>query len=129
MTYTDADLVKSYVSLRDKTRALEAKHKEELSPLMNAMEHIENALHARMNEAKQESVKTEYGTAYKVTNISVKTADRGALMSYVRENNRFDLLTAAVGKEAVKDFMEASGGHPPPGIDVTFVTSVNFRRA
>lgn len=128
MSFTDADLIRKYVELRDRKKQLEEKQKEELAPFNDAMDTLETALMERMNAAGQESIKTEHGTAYKAKAMKTKTADREALMGYVREHDAFHLLTAAVSKEAVQDYMDSSGGFPPPGVDVTFITTVNFRR-
>lgn len=129
MTFTDAELIQKYVSLRDRRKEIETRQKEELLPIMAGMETIEAVLHQLLDSRGAESIKTEYGTAYKVTNMAAKTADRHALMTYVADHSAYNLLTAAVSKEAVKEYMQSSGGHPPPGVDVTFITSVNFRRA
>ena len=129
MSFTDAEFIAKYIDLRNRSKQLEERQKEEMRPFKAAMETIENALHARMNASGVESIKSEHGTAYKVTNMAVKTADRNALMTYVWDNENLDMLTAAVNKEAVRAYMDASGGHPPPGVDVTFITSVNFRKS
>lgn len=128
MTFSEADMVRKYVELRDRKKQIEERLKEELAPLTNAMDTLESALLHRMNESGAESIKTEFGTAYKSKVMSTKVADRETLMGFVRERGAFHLLTAAVSKEAVRDHMEASGGLPPPGVDVTFITTVNFRR-
>lgn len=128
MTINDADLVRKYVELRDRKKQVEERLKEELAPLSNAMDTIEAALLQRMNESGAESIKTEHGTAYKSKFMATRVADREALMAFVRAKEAFHLLSAAVSKDAVRDYMEQSGGNPPPGVDVSFTTNVNFRR-
>lgn len=128
MTFNEADMVRKYVELRDRKKQVEDRVKTELAPLIDAMNTLENALLQRMNESGVESVKTEFGTAYKSKVMSTRVADRETLLGFVRERGAFQLLTAAVSKEAVRDFMETSGGFPPPGVDVSFITAINFRR-
>lgn len=128
MSFSEADMVRKYVELRDRKKQMEEAFKEQVAPLTQAMDTLENALLQRMNESGAESIKTEFGTAYKAKVMSTRVADRETLMGFVREQGAFQLLTAAVSKEAVRDYMETSGGFPPPGVDVSFITSVNFRR-
>ena len=92
------------------------------------MDVLEAGLLQSMNETGAESIKTEHGTAYKSKVMSAKVADRESLMAFVREKQAFHLLTAAVSKEAVRDYMEANDGYPPPGVDVSFITNINLRR-
>jgi hypothetical protein len=128
MSFSEAEMVRKYVELRDRKKQIEESIKGQVELVVHAMTTLENALLERMNVSGAESIKTEFGTAYKSKVMATKVADRGSLMQYVQEQNAFHLLTAAVSKEAVRDYMETSGGFPPPGVDVTFITTVNFRR-
>ena len=128
MTYTDADFVRKYIELRDRKKQIEDRLKDELAPINDAMDKLEGFLLDRLNQSGAESIKTEYGTAYKSKVMSAKVADRESLMRYVREHQAFHLLTANVAKDAVREYMESSDGNPPPGVDVTFITNINFRR-
>lgn len=126
---TIGEMIKKYVELRDfmKLRA-EARAVED-KPYNEAMETIEGIVLQHLNENSEQSIKTEWGTAYKSTTMSAKVASPEDFFNYVREADAFQLLTSAVSKDAVKDHMEEHQGTPPPGIDVTYFTKVNFRRA
>lgn len=126
---TIGEMIKKYVELRDfmKLRA-EARAVED-KPYNEAMETIEGIVLQHLNENSEQSIKTEWGTAYKSTTMSAKVASPEDFFNYVREADAFQLLTSAVSKDAVKEHMEEHQGTPPPGIDVTYFTKVNFRRA
>lgn len=126
---TIGEMIKKYVDLRDfmKLRA-EARAVED-KPYNEAMETIEGVLLQHLNENNEQSIKTEWGTAYKSTTMSAKVASPEDFFNYVREADAFQLLTSAVSKDAVKEHMEEHQGQPPPGVDVTYFTKVNFRRA
>jgi hypothetical protein len=129
MSYSDGDVINRYVALRAERKQIEERHKAELEPTLKAMETIENYILGRLNETNAQSIKSADGAiAYKSTTMSVRTDDSTLLMNYVRDTNQFGLLTAAVAKDALKDLMDANGGHPPPGVSVAFITKVNFRK-
>jgi hypothetical protein len=123
------DLIQKYVELRDHLGTMEDAHKKATKPYKEAMETIEGALLAAMNQAGLASLKGDFGTAFKKTSMSVKTVDKEVLMDYVRQSDNFGMLTAAVSKDAVKAYLEENNDTPPPGVDVTFHTEVQVRRA
>ena len=122
------ELVGAYISLRQQKADLEAKHKEEMSPLNEALDAIETEVHSRLNTMGISSIKTQYGTAYTKTVRSVKVFDKTAFMDYVQNNARFDLLDVRANKTAVEDFI-AQTEELPPGISSVAEESVGFRRA
>lgn len=122
------ELVGAYISLRQQKAELEAKHKEEMSPLNEALDAIETEVHSRLNAMGISSIKTQYGTAYTKTVRSVKVVDKTAFMDYVQNNARFDLLDVRASKTAVEDFI-AQTEELPPGITSVAEESVGFRRA
>lgn len=126
---TDAELIKKYIELRDRKEALEKEQKLAVAKFTSAMETIADVMSARLLAEGQESVRTEFGTAFRQETLSTKVADREALFHYVREHDAYDLLTAAVSKEAVKEFLETSNGLPPPGVEITTIHKTLFRRA
>lgn len=127
MTFTPRDLIAKYVELRDAKDALKERHKQELAPYEKGLEALGNALLADMQAGDVTSIKCDAGTAFQKQWMNVKTVDRDALFRHVIGTERWDLLTAAVSKDVVKEIIEESGA-PPPGVDVTTGIEVQVRR-
>lgn len=126
---TPEELVSAYINLRQQKAELEAKQKEELSPLTEAMDVIEDELHQRMNQMGVSSIKVkDVGTAYTKRVRSVKVFDKSMFMDHIRETQQFDLLDVRPNKTAVEEYI-SQHEELPPGIVSTEVESVGFRKA
>ena len=126
---TDKQLVAAYVKLRDELAVAEAAYKESISPKKGNMEKIEAEFLRRLIERDAESIRTESGTAYKSSRISVTTADWDAFFhQYVMPNGAWELIERRPSKEAVKQF-KAEHGDIPPGLNWREENVVGFRRA
>lgn len=123
MTNIDA-IVAHYVSLRDQKAEIEARQREELAPINRDMELIEKALLKLMQAQGVESVRTPSGTPYIAKHTSCKVQDWDALLSYIRENDEWDLLERRVSKTAF-----LAGDAKAPGVFVTDTLAVNVRRS
>jgi uncharacterized membrane-anchored protein YhcB (DUF1043 family) len=128
MQFTTADLIGQYIKLRDAVESKTKAFQESMQPYQAAMQAIEGAVSEMIAKMDGQSVKTDQGTAYRSTVLAVRCADRESLFEYVKAHDAYDLLTSAVAKDAVKDYLEKSGGSPPPGVDVAYVHKTNFRR-
>jgi len=124
-----AALVKKYIEVRQAIDDKETEFEKELAPYKSCLKTLETAMNTLLLSLNTESVKTDAGTAYVSNIMSTKVSNRQALMEYVARTGNFNLLTAAVSKEQVKEFMEANDGHVPPGVDVASIRKVNFRRS
>ena len=123
------DLVAAYINLRQQKAELEAKQKEELAPLTEAMDLIEEELHQRMNAMGVSSIKVkDVGTAYTKRVRSVKVYDKAMFMAHIKETQQFDLLDVRPNKTAVEDYI-AQHQELPPGVNSVEVESVGFRKA
>ena len=128
--YTAADLVKKYIELRDaREKLLDEFMEKKIKPIDQAMTALEGGAAELLRETGQTALKTEHGTAYTSTVLSVKCTDRSVFLSYVFEHRAEHFLTSHVQKEAVKEYMDENKGRAPPGVDVTTIQRVNFRRA
>lgn len=122
------ELVAAYINLRQHKAELDAKHKEEMAPVNEALDAIEQEVHSRLNTMGVSSVKTKFGTAYTKTVRSVKVFDKTMFMEYVQSNARFDLLDVRANKTAVEEYI-AQNEELPPGISSVAEESVGFRKA
>ena len=126
---TPGEMVAKYIELRDYTKAEQEAFDARMKPYTDGMFAIEGAIMLYLNEQNLENLKAEAGTAFKVRTFHAKVTDRDALFNFVQESGAFELLTAAVSKDAVKEYMEEHQDNPPPGVDVATTTKVNFRRS
>ena len=122
-------MIARYIDLRDHCKARQEEFDAEMKPYEDAMVAIEGAVMLILNEQGLDNLKAPAGTAFKATTFHTKVSSREALMNFVAEHGAFDLLTAAVSKDAVKAFMEENNQNPPPGVDISTFTKVQFRRS
>jgi hypothetical protein len=130
--YTDEELVKKYVELRDEVRRRTADFDELLRPLKQGMELIEGVFLGRLNERKAQNSRTEYGTAFKVRTLTIKVAEPMTFLRYTLDNwqaGGVDLLQIGAVKKAVGEYCDNHDGKPPPGLETTAVINVNIRKA
>ena len=123
------DYVAQYVKLRDFIKKETDAFDERLKPYKDAMALIEAQLGQKMLDDGVESFKTEHGTAYKSSTLSVRTADKDSFVRYVIGEQAWGLVDFRPLKEGVKEFLEQHGDTPPPGVDIAFVTNVRVRRS
>ncbi len=121
------DVVKGYVTLRDKKAKIKKKHVEELAPINENMMKIEGWLQRDLQTRKVQSQKTAEGTAFLQTNSKATVRDRDAFMKHVKENNAFDLLENRVAKSVVEDHLENTG-EIVPGVHYEKTIVVRVRR-
>ncbi len=124
-----SEIIGKYIEYRDYLAKRQEAFDLEIKPYQDAMTVLSGAMQLQLIEAKEESVRTEAGTAYLSTTLHARVKDREALMNFVREADAFDLLTAAVSKDAVKQYIDEHQQALPPGVEVTYITKCNFRRA
>ena len=122
------ELVAYYIDIRDRKAARKAEYEASIVKLDEALDKIEAKLLTHFNDTGSESVRTEFGTAYKAIHTTASVADRDAFMGFVLENNALELLETRCAKKAVEEFMTVNN-EPPPGVNVTRVAKVNFRRS
>lgn len=122
------ELVEKYIALRDRRAERKASYEKDDSNDVALQEKIEAVLLKHFNESGVESVKTEYGTAYKSSRTAATVADRDVFFSYVREHNAYELLEARCNKTAVAQH-KAANDDLPPGINWREEVVVNVRRS
>jgi len=123
-----AEAIDGYVKMRDKKKAMQDRHKEELAPINENMRTIEVWL---MREFNSQGVTQQKGasgaTAFIQNNDSCSAPDKEAFINYVRDNDRFELLEIRPAKTVIREFMEDKG-EVPPGIKYTQHDVIRIRR-
>ena len=143
---TAEQLIAAHNALDDWLKAETKRFGEFMKPHKERLEAIGNQLLALSNTQKWDSIKTDAGTAYRSTllNVSVspdglpyergeeKSIGREALLDFALDHwddIGNDLLLVSAQKDAVKKYMEANEGKPPPGIVTGWFTRINIRRS
>ena len=143
---TAEQLIAEHNKLDDWLKAETKRFSEFMKPHKERLEAIGNQLLALSNTQKWDSIKTDAGTAYRSTllNVSVspdglpyergeeKSIGREALLDFALDHwddIGNDLLLVSAQKDAVKKYMEANEGKPPPGIVTGWFTRINIRRS
>jgi hypothetical protein len=119
--------IAAYIKLRDIKEEIVKRQKDELGVVSEKMRKVEGFLQASLQAHGLQSFKAEAGTAFLKMGLSTSVEDWDSLLAYVLENSAWDLLTHAVSKEAVKEFMEKHQANPP-GVKVTTAQICQVRR-
>lgn len=119
------EVVRGYIKLRDKKTEIKRQHGEQLAPINEKMDLLENWLLRDLQTRKVQSQKTAEGTAYQQKAVSATVKDRDAFIAYVKANDAFDLIENRVSKSVVMDHLENTGEIiPGVNIEQTFVVRV-----
>lgn len=123
------DIVKKYIEIREYIARETAAHDTKLKPYADAMSALEGAAQKIFYETGQTNAKTEFGTAFEKTNTRIRLSDRDAFVAFVRESeDGLDYFTNALAKAKVQEYLDGSAGEPPPGVEVTYVKEIQFRK-
>lgn len=118
------DVIAQYIKLRNKVDELTKKHTAELAPYLAAMKTLEDygsaMLIAQGGEEGKANIVTPSGTMYRKRWTSIKVADREKWFGFVAEDwdNRQNMLTTAVAKKEIEEFIEKYDAKPP-GLDMS----------
>lgn len=121
-------VVWQYVALRDKIKAMNEAHEKLMEPFVAAQNKLSAVITDHLDTSGVESVKTEFGTAYKSTRYTASLEDPDAFMNFVVTNGKFELLDRRANSTAVQDFVKETGALPP-GANITAMKTVGVRRA
>lgn len=122
------ELIGKYVALRDKKAEITAEHKVKVGKIDEVLTKIEGALLRTFESTGTESVRTEFGTAFKATTVSITAADKSAFLDFIKEKDAWPLLDVRPLKSAVVEYQENSGDLPP-GLSMRSEIVVQIRRS
>ena len=72
-------------------------------------------------------METKHGTAFLTTTDFATVADWDAMLTFVRENDAYDMLEKRVSKTAVRGYIEQTKT-VPPGVNYGTRLDVNIRK-
>lgn len=116
------DMIETYVKLRDKKKRMQDEHKKELEPIEEGLMKLEARLMQAMEETGVEKLGGTAGTAFTKVNTSISVADWDSVVSYVKDNDAYDLLERRVAKSAALERGDV------PGLTVNQTKVVQIRR-
>lgn len=114
--------------LVDEQAVIASRHKQELAPINEELAMCELFIKNHMNETNTQSLNiTGAGMAYFTTKSKCSVGDFDAVLAKIRGENLWHMLTKAVSKEAVKDYIKEHGA-PPDGIDYSEYRDLSWKR-
>lgn len=127
MTATIDRVVEAYRKLRDQKKDMQDRHKEELQPIEDKLEKLENHLHQQLLANGVDSMKTAHGTAYLSRTASVKVEDWECALDFIKANDLWHMLEKRLAKSAVEEFV-AGQNQNLPGTEISYIQKVNVRK-
>lgn len=135
------ELIKQFRKIRTKLEAMDAAHDEACKPYKEAMGLIKDELKRILDEAGADSVKTEFGTAYKSIKTNVKMDDKDAFIRSILEQvpqldeafidhirGLIDIsMDVKPSKQYVEDFI-SDYNDLPAGVQVSRYIDINVRK-
>lgn len=120
--------VGQFVVIRDRLKKMDEDHAAAKKPFQDLQNEISGVLQEIMDTTGATSIATAEGTCYKSTRWTASLADSAAFMEFVKANNLWDLMDKKANAPACKDYTEDKGS-PPPGVNLTAISTVGVRRA
>jgi len=126
--YTMEELIKQYRQIEAWAESLAKEHVEAMRPYTEGMKVIKNFVMLKLDEQGEKNVKTHAGTAYISSGLKPKVDNRDALLEHVKEHDAWGMLDIGVLLDPVKDYLDKSGGEPPPGVTIEYWRRCNIRK-
>lgn len=123
-----AEQVEGYIALRDKKEEIRAKYQARINEIDKVMSQVEANLLSHFGETGVDSVRTDAGTAYKETKRQVGTADWDTFLSFVKDNDAWEMLTRKPVQTAVLEWAE-DHEDLPPGLNLRSEVTIKIRRS
>lgn len=127
MAFNVAERIKQVRAVEAKIKAMEDEFDERVKPFEEFTNKARTEILQFLNETKQKSTNTEFGTAYWKPKITYRVEDKDAFRRHVLGAEAYELITWAAAPVACEEFM---GEHqqPPPGlmrnsVNILYVTA------
>jgi hypothetical protein len=115
------------ILLKDKIKVLDDEHELRLKPYKEARDKLEKRLLGYLLKINAKNISTEHGTISQLHRKSASLEDPQAFMTYVINNEAWDLLDRKANTKAVEDFIN-SNNSPPPGVKFNDALTLGLRR-
>lgn len=135
MSANIADLVKEYKQIQAHLEIEEKKFSEYKKPYNERMEQIQASITAAMAEQGIKSIKTEWGTPIlsEITQAKIRPDERDAYIDMCLDAwDEFGGEMLQIGNpkaDAVRAYMDAHHGNPPPHVDISTFLRFSIRKA
>lgn len=106
-------LTKKYLALRAKKATLKKKYDTDVADIDAALQATERFFQAQMHELHLTSLPNAYGVPYQQHRTSAKVEDWSAFITWAIANERWDMLTKAVSKDAIEAYKDEFKDLPP----------------
>lgn len=140
---TNAQLVQRAIQIRDHIKAEDEAHSLRMKPWKDGLVAIEGILNVKLTAENEQNIKTEFGTAFFKTSMSLKVSDRNALFTDIAMRvydagkvgdlqaalNALQIVSSNLAKDEVKAYMAKNNDRCPPGVEATYFKEVQIRRA
>ena len=127
MSVTVEQAIGAYMKLRLQKEEIECQVKTQVAEIKAKMEKLEAWIKEQADAQGVTSFKTKAGTAFLTTADFATVADWDALLSFIRENEAFDMFEKRVSKIAVRGYIEKLKA-VPPGVNYGTKLEVNIRK-
>lgn len=122
--------VKKYIELRTTLDAARKEYQQIESDLKAKMQDIEFEILNVSDQLGVNSLKTEFGTAYRAVKSSYRILDWETYLDWAEKNDALHTIQKRVTKSAVDEIVnETLGGDLPPGIDLYTEMTINIRKS
>jgi hypothetical protein len=121
------DVIRAYMKLRNQKDAIEAATKEQLTAVKGKMEKLEAYIKSELDAQGLNTFKSDYGTAFLTTTDFANVADWDAALTFVLENEAYDMLEKRISKTAVRGYIDTHKT-VPPGVNYGTKVEVNIRK-
>ena len=121
--------VQKYIDIRNELDAKRKAYQEEEKNLKAMLEDIQFEILNIADELGVDSLKTEFGTAYRSVKSSYRILDWDAYLEWAEQNGALHTLQKRVTKSAVDEIVnEDLEGDLPPGLDLYTEVTINIRK-
>ena len=121
--------VRQFIDLRTCKTKLTKEFDTQIAEYTKEMERISGLLINAMNEGGVKAIRTERGTVTVLTTPYASLFDKDAFMSFVRENDMYELMDRKANSQACREYALTHAGCLPPGVKMTTRNSVSVRSA
>lgn len=124
--FTNDVLVDKLLQLRAKVAEIQKKQKDELAKYNVVMAQLEAMMLDELNVSKSQSIKTDKGTFFKTTKISVSVKEWQKTLDWIKDNDAWGLLEARVSKTNLLAIQEELNT-TVPGVQISSEVGLNVR--